>query len=107
MSKGIQKERADRILLGLAVSELSLHPGERRTHRDLAAFCDVSYQAIQKIERSALDKLKKRIGDIGFEWRGMFDGTTRTEQDISDRIANQVRLACDAWARRTGRGNFA
>ena len=47
--------------LGLAVSALSLTPGERRSHYELAAFCGVSHSAIQQIEGRALRKLRNRF----------------------------------------------
>ena len=47
--------------LGLAVSALNLEPGERRTTRDLAAFCNCTQQAIFHIEQRALRKLRVRF----------------------------------------------
>lgn len=47
--------------LGLAVSALSLKPGETRTQREIAAFCDCSYQRIQQIEWRALRKIRRHF----------------------------------------------
>lgn len=46
--------------LGLAVLSATLRPGETRNPYEIAEVCECSYTAIQKIERSALNKLKKR-----------------------------------------------
>jgi len=56
MTRGAQKK--DRLLLGLAVSRLSLKPGEHRTHQQLADFCDCRPGTIQFIEAAALRKVK-------------------------------------------------
>ena len=47
--------------LGLAVSALSLQAGQRRTHRELAAFCGCTTSNIQQIEEKARRKLKKAL----------------------------------------------
>ena len=57
--------------LGLAVSAMSLAPGEHRTLRDLAAFCcydpvakqwtSVSWQALSMIEQRALRKIRVKL----------------------------------------------
>ncbi len=52
---------ANRIELGLAVSALSLNYGQRRTHRELAAFCGCTWGNIWMIERRALHKLKRSL----------------------------------------------
>lgn len=61
MTRGAQKK--DRLLLGLAVSRLSLGPGESRTQRELAAFCNCSHGQIQWIEKSGLRKVKIALRD--------------------------------------------
>lgn len=50
--------------LGLAISGATLAPNERRTLRDIAAFCGaagapVTWQAISHIEQRALRKLRR------------------------------------------------
>jgi DNA-directed RNA polymerase sigma subunit (sigma70/sigma32) len=47
--------------LGLAVSSLSLRPGQTRTHRELAAFCNCTHGTIQFIEKKALKKLRHQL----------------------------------------------
>lgn len=56
MTRGARKK--DRLLLGLAVSRLSLGPGQTRTYRELAAFCGCTHGTIQFIEQKALRKVK-------------------------------------------------
>ena len=56
-----QQTSSKRINLGLAVSALSLRPGQRRTQNQLAAYCGCSKAAIYLIEKSAIHKLKKRL----------------------------------------------
>lgn len=59
LTRGAQRKR--RLALGLAVSALSLKPGQTRSQRDLAAFCDCSKSTIQWIELKALHKLRKGL----------------------------------------------
>lgn len=59
MTPGARKK--ERLLLGLAVSALSLRPGQTRTLRELAAFCDCHPYQIQRTEKIALEKLRKRL----------------------------------------------
>ncbi len=47
--------------LGLAVSALSMQPKETRTHREIAYFCDCTWQAIYRIEQKALRKLRVKL----------------------------------------------
>lgn len=63
--RGRRSPDAD-IDLGLAVSALSLHKGQKRTYEELAAFCGVTHRSIQKIEQRALRKLKARLKEQGF-----------------------------------------
>lgn len=56
MTRGAAKK--DRLLLGLAVSRLSLSPGESRTQRELGYFCNCPHGTIQHIERKALQKVR-------------------------------------------------
>lgn len=44
--------------LGLAILSCVRKPGEELTSQDIAAWCDCSHSAIQKIERSAVSKLR-------------------------------------------------
>ena len=60
------KLRTERVNLGLAISGATLEPGERRTHREIAAFCNTSHQAIHNIEVAARKKIKKRLAELGF-----------------------------------------
>jgi len=50
-----------RVELGLAVSRLSMKPGQTRTQPELAAFCGVSHAAIQHIEYRALRKVRMAL----------------------------------------------
>lgn len=54
-----QKERKERMLLGLAIMEATLPPGPRSL-AELAAFCDCSRQAIQQLEAGAIKKMQRR-----------------------------------------------
>jgi hypothetical protein len=44
--------------LGLAISAATLQPGQWRSAKQIAAFCDVSHQAIEQIEASAIAKVR-------------------------------------------------
>jgi hypothetical protein len=60
-------------LLGLAISALSLEPGQRRTHYEMQCFCDaagevlgdpkerMSWQRLQQIEGKALRKIRAAL----------------------------------------------
>ena len=50
--------------LGLAVSALSLKPGECRSYGELAAFCGVHRSAIQHIELKAMKKLRRALDPL-------------------------------------------
>lgn len=54
-------ERAERINLGLAVSALTLKPGECRTAAEIAAFCGCARANIERIEGVALRKMRARL----------------------------------------------
>lgn len=56
-----RQERNDRIMLGLAVSSLSMAPGQRRTADEIAAFCGCRKYAIQRTEKLALQKLRHAL----------------------------------------------
>lgn len=58
-------KKHDRIGLGLAISGALLKPGERRSQRELAAFCDCSYQWIQQLESRALRKCRIKMNENG------------------------------------------
>ena len=47
--------------LGLAVSRLSLSPGQTRSYTELARFCGCSHEAIRKIERRAMKKIRNSL----------------------------------------------
>jgi predicted DNA-binding transcriptional regulator len=47
--------------LGLAISRLSLKPGETRTEADMACFCNCRVYAIQRTLRIAMRKVRKRL----------------------------------------------
>lgn len=59
MTAGARKKQ--RILLGLAVSALSLKPGETRSQEQLAAFCDCPRTVIQWTEHKALRKIRRAL----------------------------------------------
>lgn len=62
MTRGAQKK--NRLLLGLAVSRLSLDPGQTRTYRELAAFCGCTHGTIQFIEQRALRKVRFALKEV-------------------------------------------
>jgi hypothetical protein len=49
------------IELGLAISRLSMRPGETRTAREISYFCNCSAWAISLIERRAIRKMRVRL----------------------------------------------
>jgi hypothetical protein len=53
--------KKDKIDLGLAILSATSRYGQTRTVREIAAYCDVSFQYIQNVERVALAKLRKHI----------------------------------------------
>lgn len=55
---GAMREKRDGINLGLALVSLVAIPGVPLTAEDIAAWCDCSTQAIQRIEQAALRKLR-------------------------------------------------
>ena len=60
MRNGVQQAK-DRFMLGMAISALSLRPGETRTRQELAAFTGVSRQAIENIELRGLRKCRRML----------------------------------------------
>lgn len=60
------ERRAKRIDLGIAISGATLEPGESRTLRDIADFCGCSHQAIARIEKNAIRKVKSRLAELGY-----------------------------------------
>lgn len=48
----------ERTMLGLAVSALTLKPGQSRSQKELAAFCECSPQAIAETEHRACQKIR-------------------------------------------------
>lgn len=65
-NKEFRIKRASRIDLGLAISGATLEPGETRTLRDLAAYCDCTYEGIRRIEEKALEKVRARLLEMGY-----------------------------------------
>ena len=53
--------RSKELDLGLAISGALLRPGQRRTQQEIADFCDCSRAAISIIERTAIQKLRRRL----------------------------------------------
>jgi len=47
--------------LGLAVSALHSRYGVPREHKDIAAYCDCSWQAIWRIEQRAIRKIRVKL----------------------------------------------
>ncbi len=47
--------------LGLAISALHSRIGVPRDHRDIAAYCDCSWQRIWQIEQKALRKIRIKL----------------------------------------------
>lgn len=59
-----ESARAKRFALGLAVASLHAKAGIPMEQWQIAAFCGVSKNAIQQIERSAIMKLRKRLAEM-------------------------------------------
>lgn len=59
MTPGARKKQ--RLLLGLHVSRLSLQPGQTRSQRELAYFCNCSKSTIQFIEKQAMQKVREKL----------------------------------------------
>lgn len=49
------------IELGLAVSAISLPPGQTRTLHELAAYCGCSKQTIKQIQTNAITKIRQAL----------------------------------------------
>ncbi len=60
-------QRKSRFLLGLAISRATLAKGDYRTQEELAAYCDVTKQAIQDIEYRALRKCRRMLKGVFVE----------------------------------------
>lgn len=60
MPKGKRRPDAN-IDLGLAISALTLKYGQTRSHKEIAAYCGCSWQAIYSIEAKALHKVRKAL----------------------------------------------
>lgn len=54
-------QKTARVTLGIAIAHALCKPGERRTTREIAAFCGCHHNAIFGIELKALQKLRKRL----------------------------------------------
>jgi hypothetical protein len=53
-----------RVNLGIAIAHAK-HAGSRRlNHKEIAAYCDCSWQAIWHIEQAALKKLRRRTAQL-------------------------------------------
>ena len=53
--------------LGLALLSCLIKPGEQLTCEDIAAWCGCTRSAIQRVERSAMRKLRQRLVESVFE----------------------------------------
>lgn len=107
---GKKADRAARFALGLAISAATLRPGERRSIRELGAFCGVSASRIQQYEQEIFAKLRAKLNGDFDGWRELFERSTQASDSAcvcSHGIEREVRRACDNWAQRTGRGRFA
>lgn len=54
-------EKTEQVNLGIAVAHATCRPGQVRTLREIAAFCECHWQAIYHIEQKTLQKLRKRL----------------------------------------------
>lgn len=68
MTRG--QQRKQRLLLGLAISALSMQPGDTRSAREISEFCDCPKGTIQAIEKNALRKIRKQLLPLLDEIRG-------------------------------------
>jgi hypothetical protein len=57
----MSRARIQRTDLGLAISGATLAPGKTRTLDEIAAYCDVTKEAVRAMEVRALQKLRKRL----------------------------------------------
>jgi len=55
------RARVNEIDLGIAIAHATTRPGQRRTHREIAAYCGCTWANIWLIEQRALHKLRKRL----------------------------------------------
>lgn len=56
-----ERERKERISLGIAICHAQTKPGQVRTHAEIAAYAGCTRTAIQMIEARALMKMKIRL----------------------------------------------
>lgn len=64
--KAFRARRAKRIDLGLAISGATLTPGETRTLREIAAYCNCTYEGIRRIEEKAMEKVRVKLAEMGY-----------------------------------------
>lgn len=56
--RGRRRRRMD---LGIAIAHSTCRPGERRTYEEIAAYANVTPEAIRRLERQALAKLRPHL----------------------------------------------
>ena len=58
---GWQKEKNERINLGIAIAHATTMPGQVRTLQEIADYCDCSRELIRHIEEGALRKCRVKL----------------------------------------------
>jgi hypothetical protein len=58
-------EKTARVNLGIALLHALREPGKRCTVEEIAAWSDCSVQAVQQIEKAALEKLRRALRKAG------------------------------------------
>ena len=95
--KGIKDKDCD-IDLGLAISGATLKYGETRTEEEIAAFCGCTRQAINRLYRMGLQKLRNehifRKNPILAELFGCYEDLLQRDPDVDEyRIPSSGRTA--------------
>jgi DNA-directed RNA polymerase sigma subunit (sigma70/sigma32) len=57
-------EKAQRIALGIAIAHATCPAGHSRSREEIAAYADVSVEAIRRIEQQALRKVRERVEEL-------------------------------------------
>src|SRR5262245_50853771 len=71
------------IELGLAVSALTMLPGETRTLEEIAAYCNCSRERIRQIEFRALRKMRIRLEAQGIKWADVMESLRHWNRNVT------------------------
>lgn len=65
---GTRTSRIARVDLGLALLECLVKPNVPIASEDIAAWCDISRQGVEWLEKRAMRKVRQRLGQFGRDY---------------------------------------